>query len=383
MRQLQVTVPEDYKDDVEEILNGYSSDVSSSEAERDGDEVLEFTVTVDSDQIDGLTEDLKDVDGIGSGDLSIRVVRQESLIEKGQETEGSNSMLSQEEIYSKAKESSSFNRAQWSLIAISAIIASYGLVADNVIVVIGAMMLAPILSPFVSGALSMTVGDRRLLKKSLKTGLLSVLISILAAFVAVAPVSSVESSILNLVTTPTVYSVLLAVFVGSAAALTFTTGFRDQIAGVAVSIALIPPLAGIGIGLSTMDTRVALDALAVASMNMSAVLVAGFGTFRLVGLKPSTYYKKKQAEKIVYLVPVALVVFGSFAFYTANMTANSSEQVSLESEAEEFFGNKLLQTKVDDDRIVLYVLGDVESEAFRDKLSGEVEVEVMRLQERN
>ncbi len=215
MRQLQVTVPAGSKGEVKEILEDYSSDVSSSNVERDGSQAIEFTVSVESDEIDSLTEELKGIEELDSGELSIRVLEQESLIEKGQKTKGSSSILSQEEIYSKAQESSRFNRAQWGLIGVSAAIAAYGLALDNVIVVVGAMMLAPLLSPFVSGAISLVVGDSALMRDALISGLESVLIAVIIAYVAVLPFPVELNSTMKLVVSHSILTVLLSLLVGS------------------------------------------------------------------------------------------------------------------------------------------------------------------------
>ena len=205
MKQLQITVPKKNKEDARSIIRDYSSDLESSEVEKDGDgrrKQIQFKVTVESDQIDELTEELKALEDIESGDLTIRVMDQQSLIRKGQQTRGSKSMLSQAEIYSQAQESAGFNRAEWSLIGISSIIATFGLVADNVIVVIGAMMVAPILSPFISAALSVAVGDQKLFSGSLKTGIASFLLAVAASSIAAIPFSAPQNPTLALVSSP-------------------------------------------------------------------------------------------------------------------------------------------------------------------------------------
>lgn len=311
MKQLQITVPKKNKEDARSIIRDYSSDLESSEVEKDGDgrrKQIQFKVTVESDQIDELTEELKALEDIESGDLTIRVMDQQSLIRKGQQTRGSKSMLSQAEIYSQAQESAGFNRAEWSLIGISSIIATFGLVADNVIVVIGAMMVAPILSPFISAALSVAVGDQKLFSGSLKTGIASFLLAVAASSIAAIPFSAPQNPTLALVSSPSTIGMLLSLFVGAAAALTFVTGMRDEMAGVAVAIALIPPIASIGIGISSLNTGLVLDALTLAVMNILSIISAGFVVFRLIGVKPSTYHKKKQAEKMRYILPLTVLI---------------------------------------------------------------------------
>ena len=387
MKQLQVSVPKNLKDRAEEILEKYSSDISSNEAEKNDEKVVEFTVTAESEDIDELTQDLKDIEDMENGDLSIRVIKQESLIQKGQETRGSSSILSQEELYSKAQESAEFNKAQWGLIGLSSVIAAFGLASDNVIAVIGAMMLAPLLSPFVSGALSLTVGDKKLMIASLKAGLLSVVIAVALSFVAVLPFPVNMNPTLQLVSTPSIISILLSVFVGAAAALTFVTGLRDEIAGVAVAIALVPPIASIGIGLKMVDLVLVTNASAVASMNMLAVIISGYLCFTVLGLKPSTYYKKKQAQQIKYLVPVALMVFSLLAAPVAYSSYQSYEDYisenQLEKEANEFFGDKLLETNLEDSTAVFYVVGEVNSTEFKDYTTNNREVRIIQLQKIN
>jgi len=319
-----------------------------------------------------------------NGDLSIRVIKQESLIRKGQETRGSSSILSQEELYSKAQESADFNKAQWGLVGLSSVIAAFGLASDNLIAVIGAMMLAPLLSPFVSGALSLTVGDSKLMVSSLKAGMLSVVVAVVLSFLAVIPFPVSMNPTLQLVSTPSVIGILLSVFVGAAAALTFVTGLRDEIAGVAVAIALVPPIASIGLGLKMADMALVKNASTVASMNMLAVIISGYLCFTVLGLKPSTYYKKKQAKKIKYIVPMALLVFSLLAAPVAYSSYQSYEdyisESQLQEDANKFFGDKLLQTNIDGSKFVFYVVGEVNKTEFRQKYSNEREIRIIQLQ---
>lgn len=390
MKQLQVSVPKAEKGEAKDILEEYASDLESSEVKKDGDgrrKFVEFTATVESEDIDELTEKLKGIDEIGSGDLSIRVIKQESLIRKGQKTRGGSSMLSQEELYSKAQESAEFNRAQWGLIGLSSVIAAYGLASDNLIAVIGAMMLAPLLSPFVSGALSLTVGDRKLMTSSLKASGLSVLLAVLLSYVAVIPFPVSMNPTLQIVSTPSIISILLSVFVGAAAALTFVTGLRDEIAGVAVAIALMPPISSIGIGLKIMNPQLVVNALTVASMNMLAVIISGYLCFRLLGLEPSSYYRKKQAESIKYLVPAALILFSLLAAPVAYTSyQNYQDYVSesqLREEADRFFGDNLLEVRLTDSEAVFYVVGEVNESEFRERLSSRRKIRVIELSQIN
>lgn len=385
MKQLQVEVPDGSRDTVEEIIAEYTNDYSSTETEKDGDVNAEFTATVSSEDIDEITGELKDIKEIDSGELMIRILQQESLIEKGQETKGYSSSLSQEEIYSKAQQFSSFTRAQWGLIAISAAIASYGLILDNLILVIGAMMLAPLLSPFVSAAVSLAVGDRSLMFDSLKAGSLSALVVLGISVVAVTPLPVTVTSAMEMVVSPGLPALFLSMLVGAAAALTFTTGLRDQIAGVAVAIALVPPLAGTGIALRMTEQFLAVQAAVVALTNIIAVIVAGFLTFKFMGLSPGTYYKQKEAERIRFVVPAAFVVMILLMLPVTFLSYQNLEsytlQKTVESEAQDFFDDDLMDLRFEDSMIYVTVLGEYDEQEFISRLPEEVEITVREIPE--
>ena len=306
MKSVEVEVPEKQNGEVEELLQKYSSDTFSVEAKRKGEETKLYRATVDSSDIDDLVEELKSIKEIEIGDLVVRVFKQESLIQKGQKTRGGSSMLSQEEVYSKAQGAPDFNAAQWALTALSGGIASYGLMLDNIAVVIGAMMVAPLLSPLVSSAVSLTIGDSTLLKKSLRTTLISIPIVVLIGAISVIPFSLSINSTMNLIVSAGLENMILSLMVGSAATLAYVTGVREQIAGVAVAIAVVPPLAAIGVGLTIGNIVFASKAFSIAMVNILAVIVSGSISLKLLGFRPSTYYKQKKAEKMKYIFPISV-----------------------------------------------------------------------------
>jgi uncharacterized hydrophobic protein (TIGR00341 family) len=271
MRQLQVTTPKKFEDEAKKIIGEFSDDVNSSEVEKDDYKAIQITATVDSEDIDEITEKLKSIEGLKSGKLSIRILEQESLIQKGQKTRGSFSALSQEEIYSKAQEAGDFNMTQWSLISASSAIAALGIASNSIIAVIGAMMLAPMLSPFIASSISLSIGDSSLMKKSLIAGAGSISLALVTAFIVSLPIEFTQTQALNTVLSPGTLALPLSIVVGAAAALSFTTGFRDQIAGVAVAIALVPPVAAAGLTFSTGKYLHGLKALNLAVMNALSV----------------------------------------------------------------------------------------------------------------
>lgn len=386
MRQLQVTVPRDTAPAVRSILDSYSHDVSSTEVELSDRDGVEFTASIDEGDIDELTEELKSVDGIRSGDLSIRVLEQASLIEKGQETQGGSSTLSQEEIYAKAQEAASFTGAQWGLVSVAAAIAAYGLVLDNVIVVIGAMMLAPVLSPLLSASLSLVVGDHSLLDTSIRNAALSFVAIPALGALAVLPFPVPDTAVLSLVVTSDVLGVVLSLLVGVAGALSFATGLRDQIAGVAVAIAIVPPLAAVGIGVATWQHGLAGQALSVAAINVLSVIIAGYLTFRSLGLSPSTYYKQQEASRMRFVVPTAFallcVLTAPLAYSAWQGYGELGVEEVVERRARSHFGDSLISVEGGSGDVTVTVVGTHNVSRFRSGLPVEASVRVREVSSR-
>lgn len=372
MRQLQVVIPKENIKKALKIVKNYSNDVTTSEVEKKDYKATEIIATVDSGDIDEITERLKDIKEIKSGKLSIRVLEQESLIEKGQKTKGSFSILSQEEIYSKAQEVGDFNYIQMILVAASSAIAAIGLVSNSIIAVIGAMMLAPMLAPFIAASISLSIGDKQLFQESMRVGFLSIVVAFLTAYLISLPIQFTMNSALATVLAPGNLAVPLSLIVGVAAALSFTTGFRDQIAGVAVAVALVPPIAAAGITFGAGKFILGFKALNLAIMNLLAVLVAGYGCLRALNIKPSTYYKKKSAENMHRAVSIGLLLIFILGIpLMLTVYDDSLNNNKVQKEAEDYFKEDLILVKKFDRNYTVIVHGNHNETEFRNRFKNE------------
>ncbi len=378
MKSLRITAPEGQKDRVIDILDEEADEYTYSKVVKDGESMLEYSATVLSEDVDGLIQDLKDIKEIDAGDLSIRILEQNSLIRKGSQIKGPGGGVSKEEVYSKAKKYESFSRIEIALVGLSASVAAYGLALNNLALLIGAMMLAPMLAPFVSSALSISVGDLSLMKGALSEGATSVAVTIAVGLGSVAIVPIDMTPAMRLVASPGLPSVLLALMVGSAAALSFATGAKEHIAGVAVAIALVPPLAAVGIGIRMLNLSFSLQAASVAAMNLASIVVAGFATFRLLGFQPSTYYRKKKASRMKYILPaitvtaIILVVPGLYLNYTSQQAYSAEHEI--ESEAEQYFGDSLMDVSTEGEDVEITVIGEHNETAFQKTTDADVDL---------
>lgn len=297
MKSLEVEVPANDSDKVEKVIEEYTEDITKQEIEKNDDAYVEFNLAIISEKIDELTEELKGITDLDRGELTIRVLEQSAIIEKGKEAQGSSESLSVQEMYSKAIGFSSFTKTSWMLIALASGIATFGMILENVIIIIGAMMIAPMLSPLIASSFGLVIGDRTLIQKSILYGAFSILFAIFSAFLLTLPIpTSSVNPLMELVSEPHILMIFLSLFVGSAAALTFTTEARESLAGVAVAIALVPPSAVAGMSLAMLEFEMFVNVMIVLITNVTSIILAGSLTFKFFGVTPSTYYRKQISE---------------------------------------------------------------------------------------
>ncbi|MFP4230053.1 MAG: TIGR00341 family protein [Candidatus Nanohaloarchaea archaeon] len=297
MRQLQVDI-DSGEEEARKILENYSSDVTSSSIEKNGGSFTEFSVTADQSDIDEISEKLKGLE-VESGDLSIRVIDQESLIEKGVQTRGpSTQILSSQEVYSKAQKASTFNKAQWGMTGLSGALAGIGLSTGNLIVLLGAILLAPALYPLAALSTSIRMGDRKMALKSSRTSFLS----IFSIFVFSMPVFLILGGASINVLVEGLELLLLSAIVGGAAMLTFISEYREEMAGAAVAVAIVPPAALAGDAVVGLSFSQAVHSVQVLTVNVLTVVLSGYGILVFSGAGPFTDYRLRDAEKLKFVV---------------------------------------------------------------------------------
>lgn len=141
----------------------------------------------------------------------------------------------------------------WLQIIFSAGIATLGLILNSSAVIIGAMLISPLMGPILSAGLSLASGDLILAIRSSANLILSTLAPIVFAviLVAILPYKDITPEI-DARTAPNLLDLVIALFsgaIGSIATCRQVRGVVTSIPGVAIAVALMPPLCVIGFGI--------------------------------------------------------------------------------------------------------------------------------------
>jgi uncharacterized hydrophobic protein (TIGR00271 family) len=214
------------------------------------------------------------------------------------------------------------------LLVLSTIIATAGLLSDSAAVVIGAMLVAPMMTPVMAAAGAVVMGwSHRFygaiwLVLSMGVGALAIsaFITLLAPDVVFLPEQVLAR------TRPTFFDLLIALAAGSAGAYTITRKESSAIPGVAVAVALLPPLASAGILIMTGDYELALRATILFFTNLVAMVLAGALTFIAVGVSPASARSHSAAfirSKLWLFFILVMAVSVPLYFYSGKILFNA------------------------------------------------------------
>lgn len=180
------------------------------------------------------------------------------------------------------------------LMLLSTMLASVGLYLNSSSVIIGAMLLAPLMAPIISMAMSLLRNERILFRNSFYKIALGVALAlsvgaILTLISPYQPFTQEMAARLN----PSVLDLMVAIVAGIAGA--YTKSYKEilqSLAGVAIAVALVPPLAVAGIGLGRGDLYFFGQAFLLFSTNLIGIIISATLTFRMLGFSPVVRHRR-------------------------------------------------------------------------------------------
>ncbi|NJL48305.1 MAG: DUF389 domain-containing protein [Leptolyngbyaceae cyanobacterium SM2_5_2] len=183
---------------------------------------------------------------------------------------------------------SALNWAYLVMVVGSCLIATFGLLANSAAVIIGAMLIAPLMLPIRGTAFGILDANKYLIRR----GLVSLVVGTLLAIV----ISSTIGRITGLATfgsevvarsQPNLLDLGVAVTAGALAGFAAVDAkLSSSFAGVAIAVALMPPLCVVGLWLSRGEWLLALGATLLYSTNLCGITLACMITFVVKGYAP-------------------------------------------------------------------------------------------------
>ena len=215
------------------------------------------------------------------------------------------------ELFQVLRVDAKINHTFLALMVLSTILASLGLFANSTAVIIGAMLVAPLMTPIVSLSMGLLRGDTDMIKDSLLKIFVGVVLALLAssAMAFLLPYSQVTPE-MKMRINPTLLDLGVAILSGIIAA--YAKSFKEiiqNLAGVAIAVALVPPLAVAGIGLGYGEFSLFGGAFLLFFTNLVGIIIAAVMTFNVLGF--SNVVKSKKSVLFIF----ALMLSVSYPLY--------------------------------------------------------------------
>lgn len=184
------------------------------------------------------------------------------------------------------------------LFLFAAVVATLGLITDNVAVVVGAMIIAPAFGPLASVAIGIVAGRMDLFWDGIKNEIIGIGLAIgVAAFLGfIIPGVEMNESLRTRMY-PTIYDLLVALAAGAAGGYVLVSGKSTSVVGVMVAAALIPVMAAIGIGVVFLNWWLVFGAFLLLLVNAASIGLAMVVVFWFVGPQPETVEYERGPEK--------------------------------------------------------------------------------------
>lgn len=178
----------------------------------------------------------------------------------------------------------------WGLLILAAVIASAGVVGDSTATVIGAMIVAPLMTPILGSALALVLADRSQVVRCallvLGGALAVIAVGMLLGWIAAPPDGFASNGQVSSRVSPRLIDLLSALATGTVGAFALVRAdISDTLPGVAIAISLVPPLAVTGLLITVGRYHDAGESALLFATNVAAIVATGTVVFLAYGIR--------------------------------------------------------------------------------------------------
>lgn len=212
------------------------------------------------------------------------------------------------ELFLTMRESARATPAYITLMVLSTFLAAFGMFANSIPVVIGAMVLAPLMRPIIPMSFGTLRQDTSLMLASSRSIAIGTGLALLCGVITVwvIPLTHINSEIAARIN-PTLLDLGVAVISGIAGAYAHARAeAAKSLAGVVIAVALVPPIAVAGFGLGWLDFTVFFGASLLYLTNLVGIILAAIVTFMYLGYSP--FHRAKRGLMLSFVMMVILAI---------------------------------------------------------------------------
>lgn len=205
----------------------------------------------------------------------------------------------QKEVVSKLIASSCLNHDFYLMIVLSAMIVSFGLILDSIVIIIGGMLVTPFLSPLLMLSLAFVISDKDIIKRSVITILKSAAVILLVSAVVciLVPKADIDLLLVGNIVRINLSYFYVSLVAGAAAAYAWARpNLSSVLPGVAISVTLLPPLVSMAVAAFFMEGGLFIGALRSTLSNILGIILSATFVFALLGFYRVREHAKKEIK---------------------------------------------------------------------------------------
>lgn len=217
------------------------------------------------------------------------------------------------DLFLMLKDNAQLSGPYFVLMILSSMLATFGLFLDSAPVVIGAMILAPLMAPIVSLSMAILRSDRKLFNNALWVFLIGLISAItVAAFTTLLLPYEQATGEIRARLQPSLLDLGVAIVSGIAAAYAHAKeSVLKSLPGVAIAVALVPPLCVTGIGLAWLDWNIISGAGLLFLTNFTGIALAGALTFLTLGFSSVLRVNRGLGFSLILTVLISVPLYHS------------------------------------------------------------------------
>lgn len=185
------------------------------------------------------------------------------------------------------------------LFILAIIVTTLGVLINSTAVVIGGMLISPILSPTFALGMGVSINDKKLIKRSISLIFQMLLVAVIIS--AIVGLLFVDREINNEIITRTTSNMtyaLIAMAAGIAGAYSYAkSSLSASFPGVAIAVAILPPMVVMGLGISFLSPTIIVGALMMFLINFFSISAVSIVVFSLLGFDDAKKYIKNKVKE--------------------------------------------------------------------------------------
>lgn len=222
--------------------------------------------------------------------------------------------------------------------ALSAVVATAGVMLRSTAVLVGAMVIAPLIGPPMATSVATVIDDRKLFVRSIRFQVIGVAVAVASATgfalliksTRFTPSSLDIAAVLELSnhTAPAFLLVVIALSAGFAGAISISTNATIGLVGVMISAAMIPPIGIVGIGIAWGRLVAVLGSTTVVLVNVLSINLAAIICLWYLGYHPQSWtdLRKARSTMLKRVIVLAALVVALVTFLT-HLAAGTLEPI--------------------------------------------------------